>query len=70
MKRNQNANREKYSKDTVYSRLSVLTNKSMFLILRPQSVAAWEECIRICFIKPLQISQIHTQTNLKKTVMK
>lgn len=39
----------------------------MFIILRPQSVAAWEECIRICCIKPLQISQTHTQTNLKKT---
>lgn len=43
------------------------TYKGMLFILCPKPVASWEEGVRICSIKPLEVTQVHTEPHLKET---
>lgn len=43
------------------------TYECMLFILCPKLVASWEEGIRICCIKPLKVTQVHTESDLKET---
>lgn len=43
------------------------TYERMPVILCPKPVASWEKAIGICCIKPLEVAQVHTETDLKET---
>lgn len=43
------------------------TYECMLFILCPKSVASWEEGVRISCIKPLKVTQVHTEPDLKET---
>lgn len=43
------------------------TYECLFFIFCPKPVASWEEGVRICCIKPLKVTQIHTEPHLNET---
>ena len=42
------------------------TYECLLFILCPEPVASWEEGVRICCIKPLEVTQVQAEPNLKE----